>query len=90
MTLTSNDYLSLATLVAQGQKLIEYVKDQEVLWLECDYEEEGYTEDDYFNGTGAFVCTGINLTVHSAYSTDVEGEETLNDFSEKKLYNALC
>lgn len=45
------------------------------------YELDGYREDDYFNGTGAWVTTYVSVVVEdcTVYTYDEDGEETEND-----------
>lgn len=45
------------------------------------YEMDGYCEDDYFNGTGAWVTTYVSVVVEdcAVYTNDEDGEETEND-----------
>lgn len=45
------------------------------------YEMDGYREDDYFNGTGAWVTTYVSVVVEdcAVYTYDEDGEETVND-----------
>lgn len=45
------------------------------------YEMDGYCEDDYFNGTGAWVTTYVSVVVEdcAVYTNDEDGEETVND-----------
>lgn len=85
MRLTSKDYQSIAKLIEVGRGSIEYTKDGEVLFIDYDYDEEGYVEDDYLNGTGGYVVTGRSLIVEAAESYDSEGEATENDFCENQL-----
>lgn len=42
------------------------------------YEIDGYTEDDYFNGTGAFVVTSVSVVVEAleVFTYDEDGNET--------------
>lgn len=44
-------------------------------------ELDGYREDDYFNGTGAWVTTYVSVVVEdcAVYTYDEDGEETVND-----------
>lgn len=45
------------------------------------YELDGYREDDYFNGTGAWVTTYVSVVVEdcTVHTYDEDGEETVND-----------
>lgn len=50
---------------------------------------DGYTEDDYFNGTGAFIETSKELNVQDVESYTEQGERTANDFNETRLYEFI-
>lgn len=56
------------------------------------YEIDGYTEDDYFNGTGAFVVTSVSVVVEAleVFTYDEDGEQVENtispDISEIERY----
>ena len=45
------------------------------------YEMDGYREDDYYNGTGAWVTTYVSVVVEdcTVHTYDEDGEETVND-----------
>ena len=89
MKLTEDDYRKLIDLIEVGERnLLEYEKDGETLTLIYNYEEEGYTEDDYWTGTGGFVRTGVDFKVISVSSYNDE-DETENDFSESEMYGML-
>ena len=47
------------------------------------YEIDGYREDDYFNGTGAWVTTYVRVSVEACevHAYDDEGEEVPNDIT---------
>ena len=89
MKLTDDDYRKLIDLIEVGEhNYLEYEKDGETLMLEYSYEEEGYTEDDYWTGTGGFVCTGVDFKVLSVSSCNEE-DDTDNNFSESEMYGML-
>ena len=55
-------------------------------WVELD----GYTEDDYFNGTGAWIETHRVASVHNITLTDEDGKEYAVDRdSEYEIENYL-
>jgi len=85
MKLTTSDYWSIAEQIEVGTGTIEFEKDGETLTFDYEAEEEGYREDDYFNGTGAWVTTYRSLSISNVQSFDEEGEDTENDFSETTL-----
>lgn len=47
------------------------------------YEIDGYTEDNYFNGTGAFVVTSVSVVVEAleVFTYDEDGEQVENTIS---------
>lgn len=57
------------------------VDDNTVVEVSGRYEMDGYREDDYFNGTGAWVTTYVSVVVEdcAVYTYDEDGEETEND-----------
>lgn len=85
MNLTASDYMDIASQIEVGKGSIEFEKENETLFFDYSYEIEGYVEDDYFNGTGAFIETSSSLYIEGVESFNEDGEETSNDFSESKL-----
>lgn len=85
MKLLNNDYLILAAAVNDESGFVEYEKDGEVLSFDYTMEVEGYEEDDYFNGTGAWVTTDVILEIENVACCDEEGEEVPFDFDYEKL-----
>lgn len=47
------------------------------------YEIDGYTEDNYFNGTGAFRVTSVSVVVEAleVFTYDEDGEQVENTIS---------
>ena len=85
MTLTTNDYYEIANQIEVGYNSIELVKDGETLYIDCTLESNGYVEDAYFDGTGAYVETERTLIVESVESYNEDGEQTTNNFEEAAL-----
>ena len=85
MTLTTNDYYEIASQIKDGSNSIEFEKDGETLFIECALESDGYVEDDYYNGTGAYVETFRALYFESVESYNEDGEQTANNFDEATL-----
>lgn len=85
MELTSTDYRAIAEKITEGANYIEYPKGNETIAIECELFIDGYEENDYYNGTGAFVQTSKSLSVESVESWDNEGDDTPNDFDEDEL-----
>lgn len=88
--MTAEDYSNIASLIEEGRGTLEYTKEGETLFIEYTYEVDGYVEDDYYNGTGAFVQTGAELCVLGADSYTEDGDETGNDFDECELYKLVA
>ena len=89
MKLTNIDYESIANQIEVGKGIIEYEKDGETLYIDYEYEEDGYVEDDYYNGTGAFVVTGRSLNIMFE-SFNEDGEETENDFDQNEVLKLMA
>lgn len=85
MNLTASDYMNIASQIEEGNGSIEFEKGDEILYFDYSYEVDGYVEDDYFNGTGAFIETSSSLRIENVESFNEDGEETSNDFSESVL-----
>lgn len=85
MTLTTSDYIAIASQIEEGKGSVEFEKENEILCFDYSYEIEGYVEDDYFNGTGAFIETSSLLYIENVESVNEDGDETTNDFCESEL-----
>lgn len=82
---TTSDYMTIASQIEEGKGSVEFEKENEILFFDYSYEIEGYVEDDYFNGTGAFVETSSSLYIEGVESFNEDGEETSNNFNESEL-----
>lgn len=75
LKLDTYDYEQIARLVAQekeGRGVIHYSDwDVEVVYYT---ETSGYIEDDYFNGTGAWVTTSTHVDIISIECGDISVE----------------
>ena len=85
MKLTEEDYKKIASQMEEGTATVEYEKDGEVLVVDYILYLDGYVEDDYFNGTGAWVETDRYFAVTDAVSFDSDGAPTDNDFDASRL-----
>lgn len=85
MMLTTSDYMTIASQIEEGKGSVEFEKENEILFFDYSYEIEGYVEDDYFNGTGAFIETSSSLYIEGVESFNEDGEETSNNFNESEL-----
>lgn len=90
MELNDKDYMAIANKISEGANYVEYTKGNETLALEYELSIEGYVEDDYFNGTGAFIRTSAALAITSVESWSDEGEDVPNDFDEDKLASLVA
>lgn len=89
MKLTNEDYDKIAELMQENDLFIEFKKGSETLFIDYEIETDGYSEDDYFNGTGAFVTTSaeVRITDYSVENSDGENVDLILD--ETRLEN-LC
>lgn len=85
MNLTASDYMNIASQIEVGKGSIEFEKGNETLFFDYSYDVDGYVEDDYFNGTGAFVETSSSLNIENVESFNNYGDETTNNFCESEL-----
>ena len=89
MKLTEDDYEALASQIEEGEDYAILDKDGEELEVHYQCEEDAYQEDDYYNGTGAWVVTAINVRILNVSCTNEDGDEVDNDFDEWKLYQEV-
>ena len=85
MNLTASDYMNIASQIEVGNGSIEFEKGNEILVIDYSYDVEGYVEDDYNNGTGAFIETDSSLCIENVESFNEDGEETPNNFCQSEL-----
>mgnify|MGYP004527053177 CR=1 FL=1 len=90
MKLTSSDYMNIASQIEVGNGSIEYEKENEILCFDYSYDVDGYVENDYFNGTGAFVETSSSLCIEGVESFNEDGEQTSNNFNESELEKMIA
>lgn len=90
MKLTTSDYMNIATQIEIGNGSVEYEKGNETLYFDYSYDVEGYVEDDYYNGTGAFIETDSSLCIENVESFNEDGEETPNNFCQSELENEIA
>lgn len=89
MKLTDKDYEAMAELMEDGDSCIEYKKNGETLYIDYNIDTDGYTEDDYFDGTGAYVCTYANCRINEYTCEDADGETVACNLDENKL-KTIC
>ena len=90
MKLNDNDYREIASRIEEGSDTIEYEKDGELLHIDYTFEVEGYREDDYYNGTGAFVETSRNLIIENVKAVDIDGNTKNVDMDESLLERLIA
>lgn len=90
MKLTSEDYRKIAGEIESGSSTIEYEKGGETLLIDYTFESEGYFEDDYLRGTGAYVETYRSLSVNKVECWDENGEDTPSDFDQEALERQIA
>lgn len=86
MILTDEDYRELASQIIDRQGYAILDKGNEELEIRYKYDEDGYCEDDYYNGTGAWVVTAVYLRVLDVICTNEDGSPCYHDFDENELY----
>lgn len=89
VTLTEDDYEELASQVEEGEGVATIDKDGNEINVSYCYEEDAYQEDDYYNGTGAWVVTGCNLSVEGVECYDYDGNMIDVELDELKLYSIV-
>lgn len=89
MKLTEDDYEALASQIEEGEDYAILDKDGEELEVHYQCEEDAYQEDDYYNGTGAWVVTAINVRILNVSCTNEDGEQVDVDLDECKLYQEV-
>lgn len=90
MKLTAEDYCKIAELIEEGESLVEYEKDGETLSFVYELCVDGYTEDDYYNGTGAFIATDVELFISNVECWDADGETVEVLFDEDEVSKEVC
>lgn len=89
MELTDKDYANIASRIEMGDNYVEYEKDGETIAIECTLEYEGYEENDYYNGTGAFIETDKMIYIQNVESWNEDGDDIVTIFDEDKLLKLL-
>ena len=78
----------IAELCCDNEGRIHYEEENgDVMYIEVcgSYSLEEYQENDYFNGTGAWVCTDADVKIDSIIYCDEEGNELDLPFDESDL-----
>lgn len=90
MKLDNNDYKEIASRIEEGSDTIEYEKDGELLHIDYTFDVEGYYEDDYYYGTGAFVETDRSLFIEKCEVVDEDGKATPIEIDGKRLESLIA
>lgn len=77
--LTNSDYQAIANMIASSQEYDEQtseIVESNNMLFEVHFKKsvQGYVEDDYYNGTGAWVCTSADVSLYDIICLD-EGIE---------------
>ena len=64
-----------------GTFSVEVEVNDTLLVVDGSFEIDGYCEDDYFNGTGAWVTTNVFVCIHNVEAYDEDGNEIEADCS---------
>lgn len=89
MELTRNDYNYIVDSMDKDSSSVEYEKDGETLYIEYEVELDGYVEDDYLNGTDAWITTIAIVFITNTKCFDEEGKETECKV-DTRLLEKLC
>lgn len=89
MTLNDDDYDILVSQIEEGEDYAYLDKDGEYLEVHYQCEEDAYCEDDYYNGTGAWVVNAINLQILNVSCVNEYGEQVDCDLDDWKLYQEV-
>ena len=60
---------------ANGTFSVEIEANNTLVVVDGSFEIDGYSEDDYFNGTGAWVTTYVSVYIDSVEAYDEDGNE---------------
>lgn len=73
---------------SNGTSSVEVEVNDTLVYVDGSFEIDGYREDDYFNGTGAWVTNYVSVNVSSVEAYDEDGEiiEVACDLSEIEKY----
>lgn len=90
MKLTEKDYENIAEQVEEGSHFLEYEKGGEMLFVQYELTIDGYEENDYFNGTGAFIETDRYLHICTSKVYDRNGGEKDFPLDKKQIEKKLA
>lgn len=85
LNITKQDYNEIASQIEEGRSYVEFEKDGMLLTFDYELCVEGYVEDDYYNGTGAFVETSREFYVSNIECTDEDCNDVDCNFDEYEL-----
>ena len=72
----------------EGTFSVEIEANNTLVVVDGSFEIDGYSEDDYFNGTGAWVTTYVSVYIDSVEAYDEDGNEVevICNLTEIKRY----
>ena len=85
MTLTKNDYYEIAALMNDGGGSAEYEKEGETLYFEYSLDVDGYEENGYYDGTGAYIVRDAACIIENVECYGEDGERTECNLDEALL-----
>ena len=59
----------------EGTFSVEVEVNNTLVFVDGSFEIDGYPEDDYFNGTGAWITTYVSVCIDSVEAYDEDGNE---------------
>lgn len=79
----------------EGLFHVEIIHDDLLVCVEGGYSIDGYTEDDYFNGTGGFVTTEAcvwidNISAYNDEGDDVDVEVNISEIEHQVEKCVMC
>lgn len=90
MVLTEKDYENIAAKISEGSNSIDYDKGDETLHIDCVFETEGSWEDDFYNGTGAYIELYRRFFVEKARVYAEDGIPKPIEIDEAKLEKLIA
>ena len=58
-----------------GNFSVEVEADDTLIMVDGSFEIDGYREDDYFNGTGAYIVTDVHVNIDNVAAYNEDGDE---------------
>ena len=79
----------------EGRFYVEVIHNHLLVCVEGRYSIDGYTENDYFNGTGGFVITEVcvwidNISAYNDEGDDVDIEVNISEIEHQVENSVMC